>query len=34
VTRQDEWTRESEAEALALLRVAAGAGPQSPMVLI
>jgi len=34
VTRQDEWTRESEAEALARLRVAAGAGPQSPIVLI
>jgi len=34
VTRQDEWTRESEAEALARLRVATGAGPQSPIVLI
>jgi len=34
VSRQDEWTRESEAEALERLRVAGGAGPQSPIVLI
>ena len=34
MNRQDEWTRESEAEALARLRAAAGAGLQSPIVLI
>src|SRR5260370_27418795 len=33
VSRQDEWTRESEAEALKRLRVAAG-GPHGPIVLI
>ena len=34
MNRQDEWTRESEAEALARLRAAAGAGRESPVVLI
>jgi hypothetical protein len=34
VNRQDEWTRESEAEALARLHAAAGAGRQGPIVLI
>ena len=34
MNRHDEWTRESEAEALERLRVAAGAGRQSPIVLI
>lgn len=34
MSRQDEWTRETEAEALARLRAAAGAGPHSPIVLI
>ena len=34
VSRQEEWTRESEAEALERLQVAAGAGPKSPIVLV
>ena len=34
MNRQDEWTRESEAEALARLRAAAGAGRESPIVLV
>ncbi len=34
MNRRDEWTRESEAEALERLRVAAGAGQLSPIVLI
>jgi len=34
VNRQEEWTRESEADALARLRAAAGARPESPIVLI
>lgn len=34
MNRHDEWTRESEAEALERLRVAAGSGRQSPIVLI
>jgi len=34
LSRQDEWTRESEAESLERLRVAAGAGPHGPIVLV
>ena len=34
MNRQEEWTRESEADALARLRAAAGARPESPIVLI
>ncbi len=34
MNRQDEWTRESEADALDRLRAAAGAGRQSPIVLV
>ena len=34
MSRQDEWTRESEAEALERLRAVAGVGRQSPIVLI
>src|SRR5260370_25908815 len=33
MSRQDEWTRESEAESLERLRVAAG-GPHGPIVLV
>jgi hypothetical protein len=34
MSRQDEWTRETEAAALERLRAAAGAHRQTPVVLV